>query len=86
MVAQTLHFVPVNLQRTSAKRLYGMAAPHALMQFLRTDVTDEFTAHLQYVALPVGVRHTLDARYMQGEGGRAEEASLVAEQSRLLGG
>jgi hypothetical protein len=87
MIERTLPLIGENLrQECWWPGVYGgVPALRMLAQTLRADVPEHLAVHLLYFALPLGLRHKVDAQMFLREGNRAEAADLIARQARLLG-
>ncbi len=87
MIERTMPLIGANLrQELWAPGVYGgVTALRMLAHTLHTDVPEHLATHLVYFALPLGVRHKVDAQTFLREGNRCEAAGLIEEQARLLG-
>lgn len=87
MIERAMPLIGVNLrQELWAPGVYGgVTALRMLAHTLHTDVPEHLATHLVYFALPLGVRHKVDAQTFLREGNRCEAAGLIEEQARLLG-
>lgn len=87
MIEQTLPFIRANLhqERWKPGMFGGVPALHMLAQTFSTQVPDSLAVHLFYFALPLGLRHKVDAQVFLREGNRSEAAELIEEQAHLLG-
>lgn len=63
----------------------GVAALRMLAHTLRAQVPTHLANHLLYYALPLAVRHKVDAQAFLREGHLSEAADLLEQQARLLG-
>ncbi len=63
----------------------GVAALRMLAQTFHTQVPEQLAVHLFYFALPLGLRHKVDAQLFLREGNQSEAAGLIEEQASLLG-
>ena len=62
----------------------GVAALHMLAQTFHTHVPEHLATHLFYFALPLGVRHKVDAQVFLREGNQSGATGLIEQQARLL--
>ena len=87
MIERTLPFIGANLrQELWEPEVYGgVAALRMLAQTFHTQVPDPLAVHLFYFALPLGLRHKVDAQLFLREGNQSEAAGLIEQQARLLG-
>jgi hypothetical protein len=87
MIEQTLPQIRANLRQELWKPgMYGgVTALRMLAQTFRTHVSERLAVHLFYFALPLGLRHKVDAQVFLREGNQSEAAGLIEEQARLLG-
>ncbi|MBV9281997.1 MAG: hypothetical protein JOZ41_18110 [Chloroflexi bacterium] len=87
MIEQTMPFIAANLRRDLwDPGVYGgVPALRMLAHTLRAESPESLATHLLYFALPLGLRHKVDAQTFLMEGGRHEAAGLIARQARLLG-
>ena len=63
----------------------GVTALRMLAHTLRSGVSERLATHLIYFAMPLGLRHKVDAQTFLREGSYSEAAALIADQARLLG-
>ena len=87
MIERTLPQIGANLrqERWNPEMYGGVTALHMLAQTFRTHVSEGLAVHLFYFALPLGLRHKVDAQVFLREGNQSEAAGLIEEQARLLG-
>ena len=87
MIERTLPHIDTHLRQELWKPgLYGgVLALHMLAQTLRAHVPEQLAVHLLYFALPLGLRHKVDAQLFLSEGNQAEAAGLLEVQANLLG-
>jgi hypothetical protein len=87
MIERTMPFIRINLQQElwQPGPFGGVPALRMLVQTLQTGVPERLATHLFYWALPLGLRHKVDAQTFLREGNQSEAADLIAEQARLLG-
>jgi hypothetical protein len=87
MIERTLPQIGANLRQELWKpgMFGGIAALRMLAQTFRTEVPEKLAVHLFYFALPLGLRHKVDAQVFLREGNQSEAAGLIEEQARLLG-
>jgi hypothetical protein len=87
MIERTLPFIRANVRQELWKpEMYGgVTALRMLAQTLHAQVPEKLAVHLCYFALPLGLRHKVDAQVFLREGNQSEAAELVEEQARLLG-
>ena len=63
----------------------GVMALRMLAHTFHTQVPERLAVHIFYFALPLGLRHKVDAQLFLREGNQFEAAGLIEEQARLLG-
>lgn len=63
----------------------GVKALHMLAQTLDAGVPDHLATHLFYFALPLGLRHKVDAQAFLKEANQPKAVELIQEQACLLG-
>ncbi|HEX6556679.1 MAG TPA: hypothetical protein VF026_28220 [Ktedonobacteraceae bacterium] len=87
MIERTLPQIGVNLRQELWKpgMSGGVAALRMLAQTFHTQVPEHLATHLFYFALPLGLRHKVDAQLFLREGNQSEAADLIEQQARLLG-
>ena len=87
MIERTLPQMSANVQQELWKPgMYsGVAALRMLAQTFGTGVSERLAVHLFHFALPLGLRHKVDAQRFLREGNQREAAELIEEQARLLG-
>jgi hypothetical protein len=87
MIERTVPFIGANLrQELWGPGVYGgVAALRMLAQTFHTQVPEHLATHLFYFALPLGLRHKVDAQVFLREGNQSEAAGLIEQQARLLG-
>ena len=87
MIERTLPFIGANLrQELWEPGVYGgVVALRMLAQTFHTQVPEHLATHLFYFALPLGLRHKVDAQLFLREGNQSEAAGLIEQQARLLG-
>ena len=87
MIERTLPQIGANLRQERWKpELYGgIPALRMLAQTLQAEVPERLTTHLFHFALPLGLRHKVDAQHFLREGNQSEAADLIDQQARLLG-
>lgn len=87
MIERTLPFIRANLHQALWKpgMFGGVPALRMLTQTFHTQVPEKLAVHLFYFALPLGLRHKLDAQVFLREGNQSQAAELIEEQARLLG-
>jgi hypothetical protein len=87
MIERTLPFMSANLRQERWKPgMYGgIPALRMLAHTFRAEVPEQLAVHLFYFALPLGLRHKVDAQVFLREGNQSEAAELIEEQARLLG-
>ncbi len=87
MIERTLPFIRANLQQERWKpgMFGGVTALRMLARTFHTQVPEKFAVHIFYFALPLGLRHKVDAQVFLREGNQSEAAELIEEQARLLG-
>jgi hypothetical protein len=87
MIERTLPQIGANLRQERWKPgMYGgVTALRMLAQTFHTQVSERLAVHLFYFALPLGLRHKVDAQVFLREGNQFEAAGLIEEQARLLG-
>jgi hypothetical protein len=87
MIERTLPQISANVQQELWKPgMYGgVTALRMLAQTFRTEVAEKLAVHLFHFALPLGLRHKVDAQLFLREGTQREAAELIEEQARLLG-
>jgi len=87
MIERTLPQMSANLRQELWKPgMYGgVTALRMLAQTFRTQVPERLAVHLFYFALPLGLRHKVDAQVFLREGNLSEAAGLIEEQACLLG-
>ncbi|GHO82412.1 hypothetical protein [Dictyobacter formicarum] len=87
MIERTLPHIRANLRQELWKPgLYGgVTVLRMLAQTFRTQVPEKLAVHLFYFALPLGLRHKVDAQLFLREANQSEAADLIEEQARLLG-
>src|SRR5438270_7062002 len=87
MIERTVPFIGANLrQELWEPGVYGgVVALRMLAQTFHTQVPEHLATHLFYFALPLGLRHKVDAQLFLREGNQSEAAGLIEEQASLLG-
>jgi hypothetical protein len=87
MFERTLSQIGANLRQEFWKPGMhgGVTALRMLAQTFHTQVSERLAVHLFYFALPLGLRHKVDAQVFLREGNQSEAAGLIEEQARLLG-
>jgi Butirosin biosynthesis protein H, N-terminal len=87
MIERTLPQVAANLRQELWKPgLYGgIGALRMLVETFRTQVPNKLAVHLFYWAVPIGLRHKVDAQLFLREGNQPEAAEIIEQQARLLG-
>src|SRR2546430_9005699 len=87
MIERTLPYLGANVRQERWKPgLYGgVAALRMLAQIFQTGVPEKLAVHLFYFALPLGLRHKVDAQLFLREANQSEAAGLIEQQARLLG-
>ena len=87
MIERTLPQIGANVHQELWKPgMYGgVAALRMLAQTFRTEVSERLAVHLFHFALPLGLRHKVDAQLFLREGNQFEAAELIEEQASLLG-
>jgi hypothetical protein len=87
MIERTLPYISANLRQELWKPgMYGgVAALRMLAQTFHTQVPEQLAVHLFYFALPLGLRHKVDAQLFLREANQSEAAGLIEEQASLLG-
>jgi hypothetical protein len=87
MIERTLPFIRANLQQERWKpgMFGGVTALRMLARTFHTQVPEKLAVHIFYFALPLGLRHKVDAQVFLREGNQSEAAELIEEQARLLG-
>ena len=87
MIERTLPHIGANLRQELWKpgMSGGVTALRMLAQTFHTQVPDPLAVHLFYFALPLGLRHKVDAQLFLREGNQSEAAGLIEEQASLLG-
>jgi hypothetical protein len=87
MIERTLPQIGANLRQERWKpELYGgIPALRMLAQTFHTQVSERLAIHLFHFALPLGLRHKMDAQVFLREGNQSEAADLIEQQTRLLG-
>jgi hypothetical protein len=87
MVERTLPHISANLRQElwQPGMPAGVTALRMLAQTFHTEVSEKLAVHIFYFALPLGLRHKVDAQLFLREGNQFEAADLIEEQSRLLG-
>src|SRR5258708_2684745 len=87
MIERTVPNIRANLrQELWGPEVYGgVVALHMLAQTFQQEVPEHLATHLFYFALPLGVRHKVDAQAFLREGNQSEAAELIEQQASLLG-
>jgi hypothetical protein len=87
MIEQILPQIGANLRQELWKpgMFGGVTALHMLAQTCRTEMPEKLAVHLSYFALPLGLRHKVDAQVFLTEGNQPEAAELIEQQAHLLG-
>jgi hypothetical protein len=87
MIERTLPQIGTNLRQEHWKpEMYGgVTALRMLAQTFHTHMPERLAVHLFYFALPLGLRHKVDAQVFLREGNQSQAAGLLEEQARLLG-
>jgi hypothetical protein len=87
MIERTLPHIGTNLRQElwQPGMPGGVVALRMLAQTFHTGVPERLAVHLFYFALPLGLRHKVDAQLFLREGNQPEAAGLIEEQARLLG-
>lgn len=87
MIEQTLPQIGANVrqERWKPELFGGIPALRGLAQTLHTQVSERLALHLFHFALPLGLRHKVDAQVFLREGNQFEAADLIEQQARLLG-
>ncbi len=87
MIERTLPLIGANVHQELWKPgMYGgVAALRMLAHTFRTEVSERLAVHLFHFALPLGLRHKVDAQLFLREGNQFEVAELIEEQASLLG-
>lgn len=87
MIERTLPQIGANVrqERWKPELSGGIPALRKLAQTLRTQVSERLAIHLFHFALPLGLRHKVDAEVFLREGNQSEAADLIEQQARLLG-
>jgi hypothetical protein len=87
MIERTLPQIGANVRQERWKpELYGgIPALRGLAQTFHAQVSERLAIHLFHFALPLGLRHKVDAQVFLREGNQSEAANLIEEQARLLG-
>jgi len=87
MIERTLPYIGANLRQELWKPgMYGGAvALRMLAHTFHTQVPERLAVHLFHFALPLGLRHKVDAQLFLSEAKQPEAAALIAEQTHLLG-
>ncbi len=87
MIERTLPQIGANVRQECWKPgLYGgIPALRMFAQTFHTQVSERLAIHLFHFALPLGLRHKVDAQLFLREGNQSEAADLIEQQACLLG-
>ncbi len=87
MIERTLPLIGICLRQELWKPgVYGgVRALHMLAQTCKEDVPEHLATHLVYFAMPLGLRHKVDAQTFLKEANQPEAVELIQQQACLLG-